>query len=390
MSPLQYGPGRSDPRQWRRFMTALPWRPRIVLLIGVFAMFSTIGFFSDLVRLHAQSPWLVVVLAALSGGLIASGYFIGAMFGLRGVAAALAFQMLMMLVTQRFSDALRPTPGTPTMEWLLARVRADAIGILAGIIGAYWAFIGFIGRQGVGQVRLQTEMDLARDIHSALVPRVALKSGRVEAFGSSVPSTEVGGDLVDVIPTPGGMLAVVADVAGHGVAAGTLMAMVRAAVRARLAAANGVTPAMGDLLATVNRVLIEIGRPDRFATAAALRLEGDQAEVALAGHLPVLRLRDGAVERIDNQHVPLGIRPGEDFCGTSVPTAPGDLFVMFTDGVVEVDDGTGRQLGLEALESELKANRHRPLAELHERVLARVRSHGRATDDVTLLLLELS
>ncbi len=166
------------------------------------------------------------------------------------------------------------------------------------------------------------------------------------------------------------------------------MAMVRAAVRARLG--DGATPPMADLLTTVNRVLIEIGRPDRFATAAALRLEDGGAEVALAGHLPVLRVRNGRIEQIANQHVPLGVVEGERYCGSSVPVERGDLFALFTDGVVEVDDGTGRQLGLEALEGELLAHADLPLPELHERVLARVRSHGRATDDVTLLLMKLT
>jgi sigma-B regulation protein RsbU (phosphoserine phosphatase) len=166
--------------------------------------------------------------------------------------------------------------------------------------------------------------------------------------------------------------------------------MVRAALRARLGDPHRPAPAMGELLGDVNRVLVELERPDRFATAAVLRLDERGAEVALAGHLPVLRVQGGTVERIDNQHVPLGIRADEAYCGRAIAAAPGDLFVLFTDGVVEVDDGSGRQLGLDALESELVANAQLPLPALHEKVLARVRRHGRANDDVTLLLLRLS
>jgi len=387
---MRFGPGRSDPRQWRRFMWGLSWRARLTLIVGVFAMFSTIGFFSDLVHLEHQSPWPVVMGSAATGGLIAVGYFIGVMFGARGIAIALLGQVLGMLLTQRL-NALAPAPaGDLSLAWMLARARADAIGILAGIIGAYWAFIGFIGRQGVGQVRLQTEMELAHDIHAALVPPVALRAGRIEAYGVSVPSSEVGGDLVDVMPTSGGLLAVVADVSGHGVAAGTLMATVRAAVRARLAGAPD-TPSLGDLLTTVNHVLLEIGRPDRFVTLAALRLpERGDAEVALAGHLPVLRVRGGVIEHIENQHVPLGVRAGETFSASRVTTAPGDLFVLFTDGVIEVEDGADNHLGLEALEAEILAHADQTLPVLHDRILARVRRHGRANDDVTLLLVKLT
>ena len=387
---MRWGPGRSDPRQWRRFMWGLSWRARLTLILGVFALFSTLGFFSDLVGLRSQSPWPVVVGVAVGSGLVSVGYFVGVMFGMRGIVIAVLGQVLYMVVVQRVNALIPNPPGEPTTAWMLVRAKADAIGILAGIIGAYWAFIGFISRQGVGQVRLQTEMDLARDIHTALVPPVALHSGGIEAYGGSVPSTEVGGDLVDVMPVSGGLLAVVADVSGHGVAAGTLMATVRAAVRARLAGTDH-TPALGDLLTTVNQVLFEIDRPDRFTTLAALRLsERGDAEVALAGHLPVLRVRGGTIERIENRHVPLGIRNGEPYGSTTVTTTPGDLFVLFTDGVIEVDDGSGLQFGLEALESEILAHAGQPLPVLHERILARVRSHGRANDDVTLLLVKLT
>ena len=372
-------------------MWGLSWRARLTLILGVFAMFSTLGFFSDLVRLQNQSPWPVVLGVAAADGLVAVGYFVGVMFGVRGVAIAVVVQALMMLLVIPRLNALAPGPaGDPSVAWMLARAKADAIGILAGIIAAYWAFIGFIGRQGVGQVRLQTEMDLAHDIHAALVPPVALHAGRIEAYGRSVPSSEVGGDLVDVMTTSGGLLAVVADVSGHGVAAGTLMATVRAAVRARLAATVA-TPALGELLTTVNQVLLEIGRPDRFATLAALRVpEQGDAEVALAGHLPVLRVRGGVIEHIENQHVPLGVRAGETFSAVSVTTAPGDLFVLFTDGAIEVDNWGGKQLGLAALEAEIAAHADQPLPVLHDRILARVRRHGRADDDVTLLLVKLT
>jgi hypothetical protein len=369
-------------------MATVPLPARLPLFAGVFAIFSTLGFFIDLIGLRDQTPWLSVIFFAVGSGLVSVGYFAGVMYGIRGIIAAVAGQVALMLVISWISsDAPLPPPTT---DWVVNRARADAIGILAGIIGAYWAFIGFIARQGVGQVRLQTEMDLARDIHTALVPPVALRSGRIEAFGGSVPSTEVGGDLVDVIAAPGGLLAVVADVSGHGVAAGTLMATVRAAVRARLAGTDD-TSALGDLLTTVNQVLTDIGRPDRFATLAALRLpEHGDAEVALAGHLPVLRVRGGAIEHIENQHVPLGVRAGETFSASSVTTAPGDLFVLFTDGVIEVDDGSGNQLGLEALEAEILAHADQALPVLHDRILARVHRHGRANDDVTLLLVKLT
>jgi hypothetical protein len=388
MSPFEIpGPGRSNPRQWRRFMLTLPWRARLILLLGVFAMFSTLGFFVDLMGLRQQNPLIAVLIMAAGSGVVSVAYFLGVSYGWRWLALGVLGQIgLIMLIDRIRSHA--PSEG-PTAAWLLARAELDAAGVFIGIMLAYFGFIGFIGRQGVRQVRLATEMQLAREIHDSLVPPIAMRTPRVEAFGRSAPSSEVGGDLADLAPLETGVLALVADVSGHGVAAGTLMAMVRATARARIAAPGGPGDegGLGEMLAAVNDALVDLGRSDRFVTMAALWLADDgMAEVALGGHLPILRVREGRCDRIENEHLPLGVRAGERFPSRGVEALPGDLFVLLTDGVVEVEDRAGRELGLEAIERTLIAHATAPLESIHEAVMRQVQTHGKQVDDVTVLL----
>jgi serine phosphatase RsbU (regulator of sigma subunit) len=78
---------------------------------------------------------------------------------------------------------------------------------------------------------MQTELSLAHGIQARLVPDITLQTSRFEVYGRSIPGTEMGGDLIDLIESDdGGLLAYVADISGHGLAAGQLMGMLKAAL----------------------------------------------------------------------------------------------------------------------------------------------------------------
>lgn len=90
--------------------------------------------------------------------------------------------------------------------------------------------ISFLTGEGLANLRLQTELALAHEIQTVLVPPISYKGAEFEAYGRSIPSEKVGGDLVDIVEA-GGLLAYVADVSGHGLPAGQLMGMLKTAVR---------------------------------------------------------------------------------------------------------------------------------------------------------------
>jgi stage II sporulation SpoE-like protein len=381
-------PLRGSALYWRK----LQLRTLGLVLTGIFFTFASSGFIIDSLQFDAQRPWAVALYSAFFSGMVAVLF---ALIPMRSVWF-LPIAMLFMLKGARFSVPLwigpsmgAPTAGAGGMAAIRHRAVVDGMATIVCVTLGYIAFIRFIRTEGMRQTRLRAEMDLARQIHASLVPPIDLATTAFEARGRSVPSSEVGGDLVDAFERGGYLSACVADVAGHGVPAGALMAMMRGALRPQLSACAK----LETLLADVNRLLVDLGRPDRFVTLACLRFDGTGgAEYALAGHLPILRIRSGAaaVERFENPSPPLGVQPDAAFTSGRVTTAAGDLFAIFTDGLSEVRDRARREFGIERIEALLLAHAARPLGEIEREVFAAAERHGKRLDDQTLLLVRVS
>jgi hypothetical protein len=84
------------------------------------------------------------------------------------------------------------------LDSIRRRLRIDALGIAFGVMFAFACFVVFVAREGKRFLRVETEMALAREIHQVVAPRIERRLDRFEFFGASLPSSEVGGDLVDL------------------------------------------------------------------------------------------------------------------------------------------------------------------------------------------------
>lgn len=161
--------------------------------------------------------------------------------------------------------------------------------------------------EGRRQFRLEAEINLAGEIHRGLAPAIDQRVGRFQLAGSSAASGEVGGDLLDVVSVDNGWIAHIADVAGHGVAAGVLMGVVKSAVHtwvsARAGSDEGILPGL-------NRILTELLPAESYVTLAALSLERDGTlRYAAAGYPPLLHFHaaTGEVSEQGVQNFPLGM-----------------------------------------------------------------------------------
>lgn len=233
---------------------------------------------------------------------------------------------------------------------------------------------------------MHAEIELAREIHGVLVPVVDRRTERFELYGVSVPSSEVGGDLVDMVETERSWVGYIADVTGHGVASGLLMGMTKSAIWTRLLANDGLDTLLGD----VNRVLFRLSKPNMFVTFAALRHDGsDRLEYSLAGHLPILhyRKRPGIVDELSIAQVPLGLFEHQPFVQASVSFEPGDLFALVTDGLTEVFDANDQEFGLDRLKDAIRQSGAQPLRVVADTVMQQTRAHGPQLDDQTILLI---
>lgn len=351
---------------------------RVRLLLAIFFVFSPVNVlmmarFTERWATHAVLFWLVV-----SGGM-------GMLWAWAGGARPRLLPLVGVLQAAVIASFIFQWPRAVALAG--ARPTVEGVGAVLLIAMGYIFFVLFIRTEGARTLRLATEMALAGRIHAHLVPPLSIAAPRFEAFAVSHASGEMGGDIVDSLSHGAGADLYLADVSGHGVRAGVVMGMLKSAVRMRLRTGQAdLASAVGDL----NRVLADLAEPSMFATAAFLRLGGDgRVEHVLAGHLPVLHVRAGSVTRLDNESLPLGIAPDETFSLRSVRAEPGDLFVLYTDGLTEAADKQGRQFGIEGVERVVRENAARPLAEIGRAMLAGARTHGASADDQSVLLVRV-
>ncbi len=374
----------TDRRLCRRFWDSLSYAQLLPLAAAVFCLFGAPTLVLDAVERGRLHPLALASLALLNGGLAT-----GCMLALlrrryRLLASVAAVYLLGVFGTERVFAASGARVAAATGQ----RVGFDLFGTIALLVGSYALFLLFINREGVRHAHTRAEIDLAREIHESLVPPVSLQTSWCEILGRSLPANEVGGDLVDALLVARRPVAFVADVSGHGVAAGTAMGLVKAGLRMRLRTS-------GDpdyILADLNDVLAQLVRPSTFVTAALLTLESPtRLAYALAGHPPILhwRRRTCTVARLCESAMALGIRPGERYQLAHVEVEPGDLLAVLTDGMTETMDAQGRELGIEPLERVLRGAADEPLPALFDRLLEAAQSHGAQHDDRTLLLLRV-
>jgi sigma-B regulation protein RsbU (phosphoserine phosphatase) len=242
----------------------------------------------------------------------------------------------------------------------------------------------FIRREGDRFFRTHTEMRLAGEIHRALVPTIERKIGKYEFYATSLPSGLVGGDLIDLIDRNGDWLAYVADVSGHGVSSGVVMAMVKGSTQMGMQFDR--EPRR--LLAGLNEVLCSLKASNMFATFGLVAFSpAEGLRYSLAGHPPILRRRGLEVEFLGDQNLPIGVFSETSFQSTRVEVCAGDVLAVITDGLTEVFNSGGEELGIEAISEVLRVTGDRPLNEIAAAIFNRASQHGPHIDDQSLLLI---
>jgi serine phosphatase RsbU (regulator of sigma subunit) len=241
----------------------------------------------------------------------------------------------------------------------------------------------------VDRVRVRDELEVARQLQADLLPRGIEDVAGYRFAHSYRTANEVGGDYYDVTPLPDGRLALaVGDASGHGMAAGLVMAIANATLETAL----DLDPSPARVLAVMNRALCRIGGRRTFMSLFYGLLEpaSGRLDYVCAGHpFPLLRRAAGAIEELGQGALPLGLRePLEPPAGT-VTLAPGDLLVLYTDGLVEATPGEAAEaFGFTRLRAALAPGGEAQA--VHDAVLAAFDAHvgeEPLRDDLSLLVL---
>jgi len=374
------------------------------LLAGVFFTTAVVGFVADLLQLNVQPLgrgffWPLFFGTASVGILVSNVKRVRPVFLILPLVVLAAYTFIRIagglselggqgLGWLTYPISLSVTPW-PIPHALKVRILFDAIGIFISVGLGYRLLLSFVSKEGLANVRMETELSLAHGIQATLVPDLSLQTARFEVYGKSIPSTEMGGDLIDIIENGDGhLLAYIGDISGHGLAAGQLMGMLKTALRVSLQFQQ--QPAA--LLESADRVLPAVKEPDMYATLALLRLDGStQAEYALAGHLPILHYRHGSRDtaRLSMEQFPLGLIPGGGYATQRVRYSPGDIFLLLTDGITDVMNERNEEFGLTRLEQLLSQHAAQGLSKIWDVIMEEVKQHGAQQDDQSLLLLRI-
>ncbi|MCY7372246.1 MAG: SpoIIE family protein phosphatase [Spirochaetaceae bacterium] len=250
--------------------------------------------------------------------------------------------------------------------------------------------VGGLIAQTVARARLRDlERTLAAELQSQLLPRALPQPAGLSARVRYLPATDgmgVGGDWYDVLELPGQRVGlVIGDVQGHNMRAAAVMGQLRNALRAY--AAEGHEPAA--VLSRTNRLMSDLD-PTLFATCCYLvvDLRTGSATLALAGHPPPLvRTADGQVSALMAPvGPPLGVAPEDEYLTREVVLAPGDVVVLYTDGLVE-DSRRSFDEGTEALMEVLRVTPPDDLDVLADRLMAVALATGHRSDDIAALVV---
>jgi serine phosphatase RsbU (regulator of sigma subunit) len=250
----------------------------------------------------------------------------------------------------------------------------------------------FATTQQTRQLREERQdLDQAREIQRALLPREFPQLDGFEISGAWLPARSVSGDYYDVLNLEDRKIAVcIGDVAGKGTPAALLMANVQAAVKAF--ASDKVSPA--ELCGKVNAILCGNLSAGRYVTFFCGVIDGAARRLVYtcAGHNPpVLLRRDGTVVRLAVGGTVLGLFPKWEYENTEVELCDDDRLLLFTDGLTEAANSAGEEFGEERLLRISKDRSQLNAADLLKTLMDAVSdfSGGNFRDDVTLLTLRV-
>jgi sigma-B regulation protein RsbU (phosphoserine phosphatase) len=247
-------------------------------------------------------------------------------------------------------------------------------------------------REWLEKLKIEKEMALAREIQRGLLPDGEPAIAGWDVAGINIPCLTVGGDYFDYIDRGDGKYwLVIADVSGKGTGAALLMASAQAAIHA-LAGIGEIS--LEDLTDRLNDIVYRSTEVNRYVTAFFSCLDSSTGEMDYlnAGHChPILLRGDGDVERLEEGGPVVGMLLDVSLKGGRTRLDPGDVLVLYTDGLSETASPGGEEFGDERILALARENRGRRSREIVAKLVAGVRvfaAEAGLSDDLTLMVVQ--
>ncbi|MDD1717546.1 MAG: SpoIIE family protein phosphatase [Methanoregulaceae archaeon] len=245
--------------------------------------------------------------------------------------------------------------------------------------------------------RSNAELQIAADIQKSFMPDVIPQIAGFDIAARTVMAKEVGGDFFDVIPfeiitlEPGTLGLLVADVSGKGVPAALFMALSRIVVRVNALWHSDPAKAIYD----ANNIITQDSKSGMFVTLffGTLRETDRTLTYVNAGHNPpvVFRSRDETIEELMPTGIVLGAVENQEYSSRTLPIGPGDVVVMYTDGVTESINAQENFFGEDRLHTIIRDSARLTAQEILDRILSGVQEFTADMpqfDDITLLVIK--
>jgi len=360
------------------------WRKLALWSIGVFSVIGAVGMV-ELFLVHSEraTQRVIHLIAVVVIPILMVLLFVGGRSATREqkILRAGFFVFLMFIVHTNLAN-IGAIPHGPDLEFI-----------------GFVAFLGCLGYVAAARTHhneerllaLNKEMEIARGIQAGLLPEKSFSVAGLTAASRYVPATSVAGDFYDFLPKDSGLGVLIADVSGHGVPAALSASMVKVAIRAQRDWADD--PAR--VLTGLNSILCG-NLQGQFVTAGYLYLDPGRGALAYAGagHPPLLawRAREKKVECMEENGLMLGIFPEGAYKCMTADLAPGDRFVLYTDGITEAPSLSGEEFGMDRFKSFLAEHAASPAQELCDALVKHVRAWSGNSreqhDDLTLVVVD--
>jgi serine phosphatase RsbU (regulator of sigma subunit) len=236
--------------------------------------------------------------------------------------------------------------------------------------------------------RMEEDLRVAHRIQRSLLLSEFPEDDWYAVHAFNLPSRGVGGDYYEFFAADEGALGfAVGDVSGKGIPAAMLMATLQAA----FLAAVRVSEDLADVCAHLNQFIVERTSPERYATFFCGKLYPDGRLIFVnAGHNPALLFRDGEPEQLFGGGLPIGLFPDRTYEIQETRMEPGDVLLVFSDGVTEANNVEEEEFGEERLSHLVQGAPSRVARDLSRRVLGAVEEFSTGAgqaDDITLMVI---
>jgi len=242
--------------------------------------------------------------------------------------------------------------------------------------------------------RLQSELEIAREVQNQLFPKNAPTLRTMEITGVCQPARMVSGDYYDFLCMDNNRVAfALGDVAGKGISAALLMASIQSIMRTQLLESKGIF-STSSAVALLNRQLFASTSPEKYATFFFGVYDENSRILTYtnAGHLPPLLIREGGAISLEVTGTVVGAFPSIKYEQCELPLQSGDMLVAYTDGVAEPENEYGEEFGAERLTELLLRYQSSAPLETIARVTEAVEQWtggGEQFDDMTILLAKV-